>query len=121
MTDDVITAARIEELLRFLPRLTQGGANLEPTWPGLDRQSANGVIHAPYPVYPEVVEEFFRLAAQEWWCDYDYDPVTTGDMLRDDRRVADASLAEVKSMLTFCVRGERFCAGVGERSSGPVG
>ena len=32
-------------------------------------------------------------------------------MLKDESRVKTASLAEIKSMLTFCVRGERFSDG----------
>ena len=32
-------------------------------------------------------------------------------MLQDEERVKAASLEEIKSMLTFCVRGERFSSG----------
>ena len=32
-------------------------------------------------------------------------------MLKDEGRVKTASLSEIKSMLTFCVRGERFSDG----------
>jgi hypothetical protein len=32
-------------------------------------------------------------------------------MLRDEKLVKTASLAQIKTMLTFCVRGERFSDG----------
>jgi hypothetical protein len=32
-------------------------------------------------------------------------------MVESDEAIASATLAEVKTMLTFCVRGERFCDG----------
>jgi hypothetical protein len=32
-------------------------------------------------------------------------------MLEDEARVRRASLDEIKTMLTYCVRGERFCDG----------
>jgi uncharacterized protein DUF6508 len=32
-------------------------------------------------------------------------------MLKDDKVIKSASLAQIKTMLTFCVRGERFSDG----------
>jgi len=65
----------------------------------------------PWPRYAAVVKEFFEAAGQECWTDYDYDIEQAGQMLMDEQRVRRASLDEIKTMLTFCVRGERFCDG----------
>jgi hypothetical protein len=65
----------------------------------------------PGPVYPEDVEAFFRLAAQPCWCDYAYKPEQAGRMVEDDHFIQKAALAEIKTMLTYCVRGERICDG----------
>jgi len=111
MPDDDITPERIDELLRFLPLLGDPGSNTEPTWHGLDQDPDSGVIQAPHPVYPEAVAEFFRLAGQSWWCDLAYDPMRAGKMVHSDRVIAEASLPQIRTMLTFCVRGERFCDG----------
>jgi hypothetical protein len=56
------------------------------------------------------VEEFFRHVSSSW-LDYEYDPEQADLMLKDENRVKTASLAEIKTMLTFCVRGERFSDG----------
>lgn len=69
------------------------------------------MIVIPHPTCPAVVMEFFTLAAQEWWSDTSYASSDAADQIRNDSAIAEASLAQVKSMLTFCVRGERFCDG----------
>ena len=106
-----ITPERIDELLRFLPALSAPGPDTEPEWHHLDQGPKDGVLIMPHPAYPPVVEEFFRLAGQDCWCDFQYAPEQAGEMVRDDAAVASASLAQIKTMLTFCVRGERFCDG----------
>jgi hypothetical protein len=116
-----ITRKRIDELLRFLPALGTPGPDTEPTWHGLDKKPANGMFVMPYPTYQPVVEEFFTLAAQEWWCDYRYDPEEAAELVQDDAAIASASLARLRTMLTFCVRGERFCDGHWGRWSGRAG
>ena len=111
MEDTRITRQRIDELLRFLPALGNPGPDTEPQWHGLDLKPKDGLITMPYPTYPPAVEEFFALAGQEYWCDYHYDVEQAGEMIRDDAAIASATLAQIKTMLTFCVRGERFCDG----------
>ena len=106
---DPITQEKIDELLQFLPAFqVEGRTFIE--WQG-GEERAEGAIHIHYPRYPQDVEEFFRLAAQPCWCDYGYKPGEASDMLADDRSIESASLAEIKTMLTYCVRGERFCDG----------
>lgn len=63
------------------------------------------------PVYAEDVQEFFTLAGQSCWTDYGYNPEDAARMLADEEFVRQASLEQVKTMLTYCVRGERFCDG----------
>jgi hypothetical protein len=106
-----ITRQQIDELLRFLPLLGAPGPETEPTWQGLDQNPASGTFVMPYPVYPPAVEEFFELASHPCWTDYNYASTDAGERLRDDTAIASASLDQIKSMLTFCVRGERFCDG----------
>jgi hypothetical protein len=62
----------------------------------------------PYPVYPEDVLAFYRLAGQPCWSDYDYALQEAGRMLQDDALIRHATLAEIVTMLTCCGRGERF-------------
>lgn len=69
------------------------------------------MMHVPYPEYHEAVIEFFRLVSTESWLDYQYDPQDAGRVLRNEKALASASIAEIKTVLTYCVRGERFCDG----------
>jgi hypothetical protein len=58
-----------------------------------------------------VVDEFFKAVSNECWLDFEYDPEEAYRMLKDEAAVKAADLAKIKTMLTFCVRGERFSDG----------
>lgn len=110
MRRETVTYELIDELLRFLPMFDDPDRTFIERWGGGERTS-DGVITLPYPVYPHEVKEFFRLASQPCWCDDEYEPRLAGRMLADDRAISTASLDQVRAMLAYCVRGERFCDG----------
>jgi hypothetical protein len=101
---------QMQALVAFLPRLYADGFKPVIRWQGGDRGS-DGAYRLPYPEYDPVVEEFFRMVAGGPWLDYGYIPDEAARMIRDDEFVKSASLAQIKSMLTFCLRGERFADG----------
>ena len=103
------TMQEIEALTAFLPRLYADGFSPVTSWEGGKRE--DGTFTLPYPKYNEVVEEFFYTAAGEGWIDYEYNPEQAYQMLRDESLVKTASLSQIKTMLTFCLRGERFSDG----------
>ena len=65
----------------------------------------------PWPVYDEIVKAFFEEASKDCWMDVDYVPIEAGRMLEDEARVRVATMDEIRTMLTYCVRGERFSEG----------
>ena len=103
------THQEIEELTVFLPKLYADGFSPFESWGGGNQQ--DGSIQFPYPIYNPVVTEFFGLVSAECWSDHGYDPKEAGEMLKDEDFVKTASLAQIKTMLTLCVRGERFSDG----------
>ena len=103
------TLQDIEELTAFLPRLYAQGFSPILKWEGGEKRR-DGSFTVPYPTYDPVVEEFFN-AVRGVWIDYEYNPELAYQMLRDEQAVRNASLSQIKSMLTFCVRGERFSDG----------
>lgn len=104
------TPAQIEALTSFLPRLYAEGFSPIVSWSGGQKKS-DGSISVPYPAYSPLVESFYRTVSSEGWLDPGYDPAQAKSMLEDERRVRTATLDEIKTMLTFCVRGERFSDG----------
>lgn len=98
----------IEELIAYLPRLYAEGFQPILRWDGGEK-TKEGFLTMPWPVYHPLVEQFFTL--KPCWLDYDYRPEEAGRMLQDEERVKTSTLEEIKSMLTFCVRGERFSTG----------
>jgi hypothetical protein len=100
----------IDALVAFLPRLLADGIAPIRDWGG-GETDAIGAYVMPWPEYEEVVTEFFRAAGQDCRMDFDYVPEEAGRMLEDHALVRQASLGEVKTMLTYCVRDERFCDG----------
>ena len=100
---------RMKELLRFLPRLYKDGFRPIKKWGG--GEEAKGVITMPWPEYENDVDEFIRVASKDCWCDYQYSPEDASKMMENLTAIESASLDEIKTMLTFCVRGEKFCDG----------
>ncbi|MCO8165597.1 DUF6508 domain-containing protein [Pseudomonas sp. LJDD11] len=94
--------ADLDELLGFQPLLYPGGRPIEAIVSYHDGR---------WPVYADVVNAFFSAAGKDCWTDFNYGIAESGAMLGDPQRVANATLDELKSMLTWCVRGERFCDG----------
>ena len=70
-----------------------------------------GNKYFPWPEYEEDVTEFFEAARADCWCDFEYSIEEAHRMLEDDEVIRSADLSKIKTMLTFCVRGERFCDG----------
>src|SRR4051794_19406731 len=99
----------IDALLEFLPRFEQPGRAFAE-W-GEVLKNDDGSISLPFPEYDEDVREFFRLVAQHGWLDYEYKPEEAARMLSDGELVERADVAQIKTMLTYCLRGERFCDG----------
>lgn len=104
------TFEEMRRLAAFLPRLYAEGFEPVVRWNGGVKE-ADGLMRLPWPEYDPVVEGFYREAASECWLDTGYRPEEAARMLKDEGLVRSASLSEVRSMLTFCVRGERFSDG----------
>ena len=97
-------------MVSFLPRLYAEGFTPLKSWGGGER-SEDGVITIPWPEYDEVVKDFFRTAAGECWTDPGYLRKGAVRMLERADLIRSADLGRIKTMLTYCVRGERFCSG----------
>jgi len=104
------TAQEIEALVAYLPRLYAPGFVPVKQWHGGER-GPDGAIQMPWPEYDPLVEEFTRAAAAECWRDYGYHPEEAHRMFADEDFLKTAALPQVKTMLTYFVRGERFSDG----------
>jgi len=109
MSRHEITVEDIDALLAFLPRFERPGRTFA-TWGDVEK-NADGSISMPFPVYDDDVEEFFGLVGRHGWIDPGYKPEEAARMLADDDFIKRAGVEQVRTMLTYCVRGERFCDG----------
>jgi hypothetical protein len=103
------TIKDIEKLTAFLPILYAEGFAPVKRWN--DEEEKNGVFTLPYPSYDKMVDEFFRQVSNPVWLADEYNPAQASAMLKDDNLIRTASISQIKTMLTFCLRGERFCDG----------
>lgn len=110
MKDEKVTLVEIEELLFFLPLFEEPNRKFVE-WVG-GKEVESGVFQIPYPKYSEDVMKFFRLAKQPCWRDKNYLSNGSREMLQDENLIKNATIENIKTMLTFCVRGERFCDGL---------
>ena len=104
------TFAEIDQRTAYLPIMYAEGYKPIKEWHG-GVKNKDGVMQLPYPDYDEAVIKFYRAASQDCWLDYQYNPHEAKRFLENEKAVAAASLDEIRTILTFCVRGERFCDG----------
>lgn len=104
------TFQEIEALTAFLPQLYADGFSPVTRWEGGEKRK-DGSYTMPYPTYNKVVEEFYYTLGSEAWIDYEYNPEQAYRMLKDETLIKTASLPQIRTMLTFCLRGERFSDG----------
>ena len=90
-----VTPQDIDDLGEFLPLFDVPGRSYAD-WPNA------------YPNYPPDVKAFYKLAGSACWSEFGYSFKEAGEMIADLEGIASATLLEVKYMLTYCVRSERF-------------
>jgi hypothetical protein len=79
-------------------------------WHGTEK-TAEGHWTFSWPEYHPVVSALFQAASKPCWTDFEYQSRDPAQKLQQDDFIENASLAEIRALLTFCVRGERFCDG----------
>jgi len=104
------TAEDFAELVAFRPLLEAGDFDAIKSWHGTAK-SAEGDWTFPWPEYHPVVGALFRAASKPCWSDFRYQARDPAQKLQQDDFIENARLAEIRTLLTFCVRGERFCDG----------
>lgn len=108
----------IDVLLAFLPKLDAENVQIYANVSD-DDTSEEGVLQISSPNYSDVVLELFHAARGPVWRDSDYAEKQADEVLSDPNKIAVASLQDIKTLLTFCVRAERFCDGAwGDRVKG---
>jgi hypothetical protein len=109
-TSTLPTPDQIRTLLAFLPVFTAEDFQPVQEWV-VSEPDGEGVTHFPYPLYHPAVVDFFQLAGQPPWPDYEYVPAEAARLIADPEYIQTAGLEQIKTLLTYCVRGERFCDG----------
>ncbi len=104
------TPADMRELVSFLPVICAEGFRPVVRWSGGEKLAERAATMS-FPVYDDAVVALFRTASRECWRDCDYRPDEARSMLMDRELVMRADIRALKTMLTYCVRGERFCEG----------
>ena len=101
--------AAIEELLALLPAFEAEGFTAAKSWTG--GETSPGVFTWQVPIYVDAVHTFIDVGSKDFWLDCEYVDKDAGQWLRRPGFIEQASLDEIKTMLTFIIRGERFCDG----------
>ena len=102
------TARDIRDLLAFLPKLYADG--FVPI-KRVHSKDEDGVIAFPWPEYDQTVEDFLAVARRDCWMDGGYVPADVGRLIESEEAIRAATLPQVRAMITYFVRGERFCDG----------
>jgi len=101
------TLEDFDELLVFLPVFSSVGFDPIIEWKGGDKIEGN-VNFMHWPIYEPIVNDFLEVASKECWNDYHFNHYQMGKMLSNDTVVNCADLTQIKQMLSYCVRGDKF-------------
>lgn len=104
------TNAEFKELISYLPIFSEEGFEPIMEWSG-GELLPGGARTFHWPIYREEVREFFSLAGKECWSDFKYAEKNVNALINKPGFIENADLDQLKTILTFCVRGERFCDG----------
>jgi hypothetical protein len=100
----------VDKLLAFLPKLGAGDLPIYADDP-IEESPDDGVLRMYSLRYSDDVQGLLNASRAPAWRDADYGQKNAHEILADPNRIAAASLQDIKTLLTFCVRGERFCEG----------
>ena len=102
--------ADLHRLATLGQRIQRNSDGANPRWHQMQQQ-VDGTLSWPWPEYPAAMEEFVQEASRKCWSDPSYEPNNTARMFNDEGFVATASLSQLRTMVTYFVRGEKFCDG----------
>ncbi len=101
------TLEDFEEIIAFYPTLNRRDFDPIIEWKGGDKIEDN-VNFMRWPIYDPVVKEFLSVASKECWCDNHFNQYVMSRMITSEVVVQCADLSQVKQILSFCVRGDKF-------------
>ena len=94
----------IDELISYLPSLYADGFTPIVRWED-GSKGPHGIFTSDWPVYDDLVEEFFREAARECWSDFFYKSAEASRMLHSEAAIKSADINQIKIMLTYLCPG----------------
>ena len=103
------TARNIRDLLTYLPKLCADG--FVPIKRVHSKDQDGEIIAFPWAEYDGVVDEFMNCIRRECWLDYGYVPEEVQKLIESEEAIRRATLPQIRSMLTYVLRGERFSDG----------
>ena len=103
------TAQDIRDLVAFLPKLYADG--FTPIKSVHSKDEDGEIVAFPWPEYDQTVEDFLKVARRDCWMDRSYVPVEVGKLIKSEEAIRQATLPQVRAMITYFVRGERFSDG----------
>lgn len=105
-----ISRQDVDTLLAFRDRLYAPGFTPVMAWLGGERR-ADGSITVPFPEYDSLVTDFVGSISATIGLDTGYSPEQARALLEQPDGIETASLEQLRALLTFFVRGERFSDG----------
>ncbi|MDE0407360.1 MAG: DUF6508 domain-containing protein [Alphaproteobacteria bacterium] len=103
------TAQDIRDLVAFLPKLYADG--FTPIKSVHSKDADGEIVAFPWPEYDQTVEDFLRVARRDCWIDRGYVPAEVAKLIESEEAIRQATLPQVRAMITYFVRGERFSDG----------
>ena len=105
MENSALDSKKIKELTDFLPLLYDKNIKLSKS-----PKKGTTDLFGGFYIYHPTVNTFFELVSQEHWKDYQYVDNFSEKMIGPGK-IEEASINQLKTILTWCDRVERFVEG----------
>lgn len=104
------TEKKIDQLLHYLPLFSDKNFKwIESRSPR--EPDENGIYPFPSISYKEEVLTFFRILSDPFWLDRNYLNSNAREILNSEGKISQCTFEQIRALLTYCNRGERFCTG----------
>ena len=99
-------------LIDFLPKFSRDGFEPIVEWKGGEKND-QGILNLPHPEYDPLVMDFIKEVSTDFWLDNQYvqNMKEIEAVLDNIYLVNDLTLPLIKTLITYFIRGERFCDG----------
>jgi len=98
-----IDIEKIEELIKYIPIINA---------PDFNPLNEDEPVQGLDIIYSPKAQEFIQTIHNDYWFNIDYNMDNAKIFVKNNDKIQNASLDDIRDIFSFIMRGERFCSGM---------